>query len=105
MQVAVNDVVLMRAETFWARLRGLLFSPALKLNEALLIAPCNSVHTFFMSYPIDVIFIDRNGLILKLVSDLSAWKMTSCFKAHGVIEMYAGGIERLQLREGETVPW
>ncbi len=54
------------ATRFTARARGLLGGPPLELDEALLIAPCSSIHTFGMRYPIDVVFLDRNARVVRV---------------------------------------
>ncbi|HLO94144.1 MAG TPA: DUF192 domain-containing protein, partial [Burkholderiaceae bacterium] len=57
---------LIPARSFWQRLGGLLVRPRLGAGEGLLLKPCNSVHTCFMRYAIDVIYLDREGRVLKL---------------------------------------
>lgn len=78
------------AQTFWSRLRGLLFRPALIGNQALYLAPCSSVHTFFMTYNIDVVFVDRNGCVMKVVMRLRPWRIAWCRGAHAALELRAG---------------
>ena len=59
------------ADSFLDRLIGLMFTKELKENTGLLIRPCSMVHTFFMRYSIDVVFISKGGEILELCSDLA----------------------------------
>lgn len=86
-----------RARGFWARLGGLLAREPLQAHEALYLAPCNSVHTFFMRYSIDVAFLDESGRVMKLVSDLRPWRITGCLGAHGVIELRSGQSPRWRI--------
>src|SRR5256885_14307470 len=79
-----------RAFGFWSRLAGLLARPPLRKGEALVLAPCHSVHTWFMGYPIDVVFADRHGRVLKVVADVAPWRVVSCRAAHAVLELVAG---------------
>lgn len=82
-----STLTIHRARGFWARLGGLLAREPLQPYEALYLAPCNSVHTFFMRYSIDVAFLDGNGRVLKLVADLQPWRIAGCRGAHGVVEL------------------
>lgn len=79
-----------RAQTFLARLGGLLVRRPLREGEALYLAPCSSVHTMFMRYPIDVAFLDARGRVLKVVPHLKPWRMAVCFGAAAVLELRAG---------------
>jgi hypothetical protein len=89
------------AEGFLARARGLLGKPELDWDEALYIPKCNGVHTWFMSYPIDVVFLDRDWRALRCVSRMTPWKMKPLvWKARGVLELREGSIEKHDLREG-----
>ncbi len=78
------------ATTYWQRLRGLLGTPRLADDEALWIDPCSSVHTFGMRYAIDVVFVDRDGVILEVTRDLAPWRAAWCSGARSVYEMAAG---------------
>jgi uncharacterized protein len=78
------------ATNFWMRARGLLFGPALKVDEALLIAPCSSIHTFWMRYPIDVVFLDRRARILRVSARVPAGRMRFGWGAAAVLELRAG---------------
>lgn len=86
-----------RAVTFFSRLIGLLFSPPLQPGHALLIVPCAAVHTAFMRFAIDVVFLDRAGRIKKIVPHLKPWRATACAEAHQTLELAAGEAQRLGL--------
>lgn len=96
-------LVIRRADTFLARLTGLLLSPPPAPGEALLITPCAAVHTAFMRYPIDVVFLDRAGVIRKTVPHLLPWRIAACRGAHQVLELAAGEVRHADLREGRQV--
>ncbi len=93
-----------RARGFWARLGGLLAREPLQPHEALYLAPCNSVHTFFMRYPIDVAFLDGSGRVLKLVADLQPWRIAACGGARAVIELRSGEASRWRITPDSIVP-
>ena len=92
-----------RADTFFGRAAGLLLAPALKPGEALLLAPCASVHTAFMRYAIDVVFLDRVGRIRKVILHLKPWRMAACPGAYQTLELAAGEAVRLGLAPGVSL--
>lgn len=93
---------LMIAESFWHRAKGLLGRKKLLEKEALWIKPCNNIHTFFMNFPIDCVFVDKRLKIVKLKSHINAFKIIGPFwKAHSVFEMPAGSINQFQLKTGD----
>lgn len=90
------------ADNFLKRLRGLMFRSRLASGSGLLLAPCNSVHMFFMRFAIDVIYLDENFCIKKIVRDLTPWLGISfCFGAWGALELPSGEAERLNLVVGQ----
>jgi len=101
----VKSLEIKRADNFLSRMRGLLFRKALVPGEALHIVPCNSVHTFFMFYAIDVVFLNREGLVLKVVKGLRPWRVAMCLGSFSVVELLAGEAENLSIKEGEVYPW
>jgi uncharacterized membrane protein (UPF0127 family) len=80
------------AVTSETRRRGLLGRDSLDPAVAILIAPSSAIHTFFMRFPIDVVFVDRGGRVLKVVRNLRAWRMAGSLRAHAVVEMNAGSL-------------
>ena len=79
-----------RADPFAARFKGLLGKRSLASGEGLIISPCNSVHTFFMAIPIDVIFLDAENRVLHIDGSLAPWRMSRLhLSATSVIELPA----------------
>lgn len=77
------------------RMKGLMFSEELPDCDGFLIAPCNSIHTFFMLYNLDILFLDKNFKVIKAIYNLSPWKMTWIYlKANQVLEMKAGTLKK-----------
>lgn len=96
---AVSGLRVRVAEGFWARFAGLMFSRSLPEREALLLPRCPSVHSCFMRYAIDVVYLDRRGLVTKLVSNLQPWRASLGGRdAAHALELAAGSIQRLGLR-------
>ena len=63
------------ARTFLERAKGLIGTKRLPPGEGLLILRCNSIHTFFMSFPIDAVFFDRNDNVVKAVRNIQPWRL------------------------------
>ena len=84
-----------RAKGFFGRLRGLMYCRELPEGEALLIEPCDSIHTFGMRFAIDVIFLDAKGVIIKALRSLKPGK---------VIRPVAGGCAVLEMNAGSLPP-
>jgi uncharacterized protein len=80
-----------------ARLLGLALLPYLDPNQALLIPRCRSVHTFGMRFPIDIVLVDRDWRVVKLVRDVGRRRVVSCRQAAAVIEVRAGEGDRLRV--------
>lgn len=92
------------ANTFWQRLVGLLGHNELKEDEGLIIKPCQMVHTFFMNFAIDLIFLDRSGQILELVENLKPNRISPfVIEAEQVIELASGIIQQKGIEVGEKI--
>jgi uncharacterized membrane protein (UPF0127 family) len=78
------------ADSSAKRRTGLLKHERLAPGEGLWIVPCESVHTFFMKFPIDLVYLDKQRRILKVTSAVPPWKLSLCLKAHSVLELPAG---------------
>ena len=68
------------AGTGSSRTKGLLGRDGLLPGEGLWIVPCEAVHTFFMRFPIDLVYLDRKNRIRKLRSNVGAWRMSACLR-------------------------
>lgn len=101
---AATALRLRRADTFLGRLAGLLAMAPLQAGEGLLLSPCASVHTAFMRYAIDVVFLDRAGVIKKIVPALKPWRMAACAGAYQTLELAAGQCAVLRLSPGQRWP-
>lgn len=99
-----TGLLIHRAHSFTQRLFGLLARRPLQADEALFIAPCNSVHTVLMTYAIDVAFVDREGQVLKLVCGLKPYRAAACWGAHGVVEFAAGVASIWGVTPGSVLP-
>lgn len=98
------------AESFSSRLKGWMFRGVPSSNEALLLPRCASVHTLFMRFPIDVVFLDGNNRVLSVREGLAPWRAAACSGAASTLELASGRIRaaglcagRLLRVEGEAV--
>jgi uncharacterized membrane protein (UPF0127 family) len=91
------------AETAPTRMRGLLGRDGLDDHEGLLIRPTNSVHMFFMRFAIDVVFLDRDLVVRKVVEALRPWRMAGCRGARAALELPAGSAGRSGITVGEQL--
>jgi uncharacterized membrane protein (UPF0127 family) len=91
------------AETMFARLRGLLGRSGLSSGEGMLLRPAASVHTAFMRFPIDVVFLDREDRVVKVAAELRPWRAASCRGSRTVLELPAGEAARQGLRPGVSL--
>ena len=84
---------IVHAKKFSTRLKGLMFIDKMEGFEGMLIEPCNSIHTFFMKFPIDVIFLDRENKIVSIKRNMKPWRMTWIIaKAYKVLELPGGSL-------------
>jgi uncharacterized membrane protein (UPF0127 family) len=91
------------ASTRAARRRGLLGRGSLDPSTALMLTPCVAVHTAFMRFAIDVVFLDRDGFAVKLVNDVQPWRMAVAARAHSVVELPAGTLRRHAIALGDRL--
>lgn len=87
------------------RMRGLLFRAMPAPGAGLLIDPCASVHTFAMTYPIDVIYLDRDYRVMRHVEGLRPWRMSACRAARMTLELAAGQVKALGLMRDMELEW
>ncbi len=78
------------ADTSAKRRTGLLKHERLEPGDGLWIVPCESVHTFFMKFPIDLVYLDKGKKVKKVRHAVPAWRMSACLTAHSILELPAG---------------
>ena len=92
------------ANTFFKRLKGLMFSKELRDENSLLILSCNAIHTFNMKYNIDVLYLDKNNNILAIDEDMPPGKMGKLVKkAVSVVELPSGKAKKKGIEIGQVV--
>jgi uncharacterized membrane protein (UPF0127 family) len=85
------------------RLRGLLGRPPLRGDEGLLLRPTGSIHTCFMGFPIDAVFLDRDWRVLHIARDVKPWRTAASRRARAVLELRAGEATRRGVVVGDVL--
>jgi uncharacterized membrane protein (UPF0127 family) len=92
------------ADGFGSRLRGLLGRSGLADGEALCLQDCNSIHMFFMRFPIDVAFVNADGRVLHALDSIRPWRVSRpVFGAKAALELPAGTLRRLGIVRGSVL--
>lgn len=92
-----------RATSCLDRLRGWLGQAPPGPGDGLWIVPCRAIHTIGMAWPIDVVFVDKRGRVLRIVPALRPGRGACCWRAWGVLELAAGEAARLGWKKGERM--
>jgi uncharacterized protein len=87
------------------RMRGLLGRKYLRQGEGMVLRPGWSIHTAFMRFPIDAVFLDADQVVIKIEPEIGAWRTVSCRGAREVVELAAGECFRRGLEVGDRVAW
>lgn len=92
------------ADNYFSRLKGLMFTKELPDQDALQIIPCGQIHTFFMKYSLDVLYLDTDKNILSVDEELKPGKVgRHVKKAASVVELPAGKIKEKNIKAGEKI--
>ena len=91
------------ADSSETRRTGLLKHTGLAPGNGLWIVPCESVHSFFMKFTIDVLYLDRQHKVKKIRPEMVPWRASACLTAHSVLELPAGTIARTGTVAGDQL--
>ncbi len=103
---AAGDVVCERCQvprSSFARARGLLGRSGLEPGNGMLIDAAPSVHMFFMRFPIDVVFLDRDWRVVRVVHGLRPWRVAGARRAVAALELPAGAAAEAGIEEGDVL--
>ena len=102
-KVLAQHVIL--AKSFFKRLKGLMAKKDFAKNKALWILPCRGgIHTFFMKFPIDVIFVNRHLQVSKVIKNIKPWRIIELISTHhSVFEFKSPALEHIYLQKGDTL--
>jgi uncharacterized membrane protein (UPF0127 family) len=91
------------ANTSATRRKGLLGRQTFNTGEGLWISPCESIHTCWMKFPIDVVYLDRKKKVRKIRTSVVPWRLSICLLAHSVLELPVGTIDRTRTKPGDQL--
>ena len=91
------------ADSSGTRRTGLLKHERLEPGEGLWIKPCEAVHTFFMKFPIDLVYIDKRLKVRKVRNAVPAWRVSGCLTAESVLELPAGTVLQTGTQPGDEL--
>ena len=92
------------AQNPFTRTIGLLFKKSLTATQGLVIKPCCSIHTFFMQFEIDVLFVNRKNEIIALYEKVKPYRILPIhFKSYYVIELASGSISAKNIQKGDIL--
>lgn len=91
------------ADNSYTRRKGLLGRDSLPVGAGLWIFPCESVHTFAMRFPIDLVYLDRNHIVRKVRSNVPPRRISACFTAHSILELPAGTVVATGTQPGDRI--
>jgi uncharacterized protein len=94
------------ANSYFSRLMGLMGRKPLPAGEGLIIEPCSSIHTCFMRFPIEVLFVDRAHRVLRATAAVQPWRFGPIVpQAHYVVELPAGAVAASNTQVGDVLEW
>ena len=92
------------ASTPFFRMKGLLGRKTFNDGEALVIRPCNSIHTFFMRFAIDVLFLDRQNKVIAMLNNVLPWRVSPVYwRGYSVVELPSGVIKKSETAVGDEI--
>jgi uncharacterized membrane protein (UPF0127 family) len=87
----------------WSRFWGLMGRPELPAGHGILITPCSSIHMFFMRFPIDVLFLDRDDVVVKVVHSIKPWRTALGGGGKKALELPAGTAAEAGIAIGDQI--
>ena len=91
------------ADTSAKRRTGLLKHDRLEPGQGLWIVPCESVHSFFMKFAIDLVYLDRQHKVRKVRHNMAPWRVSACLTAHSILELPAGAVAATGTQAGDQL--
>ena len=90
-------------DTFFGRLIGLMFKKSLPAGSGIILKPCTQIHTCFMRFNIDVVFLDKNLKVLHIIENMKPWRISPLLlKARYIVELPAGTLKG-HIKERDTL--
>ncbi|RLA63237.1 MAG: DUF192 domain-containing protein [Epsilonproteobacteria bacterium] len=90
------------ADSTFSRVKGLMFDEKIE-GDGLLIRPCNSIHTFFMKFNIDVLFLNKSLKVVKIIRNMPPWRMSKIYWSAWQVLEFSGGSLNDEIVEGDYI--
>jgi uncharacterized protein len=100
---AQSQFTIYKTTTWREKMRGLLWRRPLNSTSGLWLERCSSIHTVFMTYRIDVVFVDKQGIIKKICHAVKPWRMAFCLQGKHTVELFAGVATARKLQVGQVL--
>jgi uncharacterized membrane protein (UPF0127 family) len=101
-QIIAQRVIM--AQDIKSRSVGLLSRQRMGKDEGLLIKPCNSIHTFFMKFAIDVVFLGKDSKVAKIVKDMGPFNLAACYaRGYMTLELASGVLAKIDMKIGDLI--
>ena len=98
------DLNIKYADSFFKRFRGLMFRKSMPENEALLIVPCNQIHTFNMKFAIDVVYLSKENKVVFIDENIKPGKVCKpCKNANAVLELNSGMAKKFNIKLDDII--
>lgn len=92
------------ADGHWRRMRGLIGRRRLAHGAGMILPRVSWIHTAFMAFPVDIVFYDRGGHVLRTIEHMAPWRPSPiCWRAHAVIELPPGAVQASRTRVGDVL--
>ena len=92
------------ADNFFTRFKGLMFKKELNVNEGLIINPCNSIHMFFMNFPLDILFVNENNEVVEILENIKPWRVSKLyFNAEYVVELPINTVKSKNIQKNQKI--
>jgi len=103
-KIEVITAKIIKADSFLSKLFGLIIRKKLKCREGFLIENCSSIHTFWMRYSIDIVFLDKKNSVLEIYNNFRPFRVTPFIKgSYSVLELRSGEVKKTSLKVGDSV--
>ena len=89
----------------WEKIRGLIGRPKLDRSSALLLDASDCIHTLFMQYSIDILYLDKDLRVIKTTSSMKPWRIAFCFEAFAILVLSGGAIQKKHLTTNHQLTW
>tara|TARA_B100000579_G_C22812420_1_gene845975 strand:+ start:686 stop:1141 length:456 start_codon:yes stop_codon:yes gene_type:complete len=89
----------------WEKIRGLIGRPKLDASSAILLDESDCIHTFFMKYSVDILYLDREFKVIRTIRSMKPWRIAFCLEAFAILVLTSGSIHKKHLTISHQLTW